>query len=127
MFCNIASLYFLIKFRCNLRSIEDETRTKSRLTPKSVLICFSGIAFLTTIVLILRQGFEMENITFLHFNILFNTVMIFILFPKYVISQNQNLQLYVSVYHHHPPPVLPWQLPENFDSGSVKLTIVSYN
>ena len=117
------SLYFLIKVRCNLRSIEDETKARKPLTRKSILVCFFIIAFLATIILILRQGYEMENTTFLHFNILLNTVMIFIVFPKYVISQNENLQLYVSVYHHHPPPVLPWQLPENFDCGSVKLTI----
>ena len=94
------------------------------MTRKSVFVCFFVIAFLITIILILRQGFEMESTTFLHFNILLNAIMIFIIFPKYVISQNQNLQLYVRVYHHQPPPVLPWQLPENFDSGSVKLIIV---
>ena len=113
----------MMKFRCDLRTIDDQTRKKNVLTPKFLAVCFVGIAFLTTNI-ILRHGYEMNNIIFLHINILLNTVIIFILFPKYVISQNQNLQLYVSVYHHHPPPVLPWQLPENFDCGSVKLTIV---
>ena len=47
--------------------------------------------------------------------------LIFILIPKYYICQNHNMKLYVSVYHHHPPPVLPWQLPNNFDLKSVKL------
>ena len=113
----------MMKFQCNLRSIEDQTRPKNILSTKSVTLCFLGTAFLTTNI-ILRSQYEMENFTFLHFHILLNIALIFILFPKYVISQNQNLQLYVSVYHYHPPPVLPWQLPENFDSGSVKLTIV---
>ena len=113
----------MMKFQCNLRSIEDQARPKHILSAKSATFCFFGIAFLTTNI-ILRSQYEMENFTFLHFHILLNIALIFILFPKYVISQNQNLQLYVSVYHYHPPPVLPWQLPENFDSGSVKLTIV---
>ena len=115
----------MMKFRCNLRTIDDQTRKKNQMTPKSLAICFVGIAFLTTNI-ILRHGYEM-NIIFLHFNILLHTIIIFILLPKYIISQNQNLQLYVSVYHHHPPPVLPWQLPENFDSGDVQLTIVTCN
>ena len=113
----------MMNFKCNLRSIEDQTRPKNILSTKSVTLCFLGTAFLTTNI-ILRSQYEMENFTFLHFHILLNIVMNFVLFPKYVISQNQNLQLYVSVYHHHPPPVLPWQLPENFDSGGIKLTIV---
>ena len=113
----------MMKFQCNLRSIEDQARPKHILSAKSATFCFFGIAFLTTNI-ILRSQYEMENFTFLHFHILLNIVLIFVLFPKYVISQNLNLQLYVSVHHHHPPPVLPWQLPENFDSGSVKLNTV---
>ena len=120
---SILALCFMMKFQCNLRSIEDQSRPKNILSTKSVTLCFLGIGFLTTNI-ILRSQYEMENFTFLHFHILLNVVLIFVLFPKYVISQNQNLQLYVSVHHHHPPPVLPWQLPENFDSGSVKLIIV---
>ena len=120
---SIVALCFMMNFKCNLRSIEDQTRPKSILSGKSVIICFVGTAFLTTNI-ILRSQYEMENFTLLHIHILLNVIMIFVLFPKYVISQNQNLQLYVRVYHHHPPPVLPWQLPENFDSGTVELIIV---
>ena len=43
---------------------------------------------------------------------------------KYLISQNPNLKSYVSVYHHQPPPVLPWQLADNFDPGDIKLIVV---
>ena len=116
----------MMKFRCNLRTIEDQTRMKNLITPKFVTICFVGIAFLTTNIF-LRHGYEMDKIILLHFNILLNTIIIFIIFPKYIIIQNENLQLYVSVYHHYPPPVLPWQLPENFNSGNVQLTIVTYS
>ena len=51
---------------------------------------------------------------------------VFILIPKYFINQNENLKLYVSVYHLIPAPVLPWQLPCNFDPNSVKLVSVNY-
>ena len=47
--------------------------------------------------------------------------------PQYFINRNENFKLYVSVYHHHPPFVLPWQLPSNFDSNSVKLLYVKSN
>ena len=53
-------------------------------------------------------------------------ILAFILIPKYFINQNENLKLYVSVYHLVPAPVLPWQLPSNFDPNSVKLTYVNY-
>jgi hypothetical protein len=51
---------------------------------------------------------------------------VFILIPKYFINQNENLKLYVSVYHLVPAPILPWQLPSNFDPKSVKLVCVNY-
>ena len=47
----------------------------------------------------------------------------FIFVPKCYIEQNSNLSFYVSVYHQQPPPILPWQLPNNFDPKSVKLVI----
>ena len=50
----------------------------------------------------------------------------FILLPKYFINQNKNLKLYVSVYHWVPAPVLPWQLPKNFNPSSVNLICVNY-
>ena len=52
--------------------------------------------------------------------------MLFIIQPRYYISQNHNLKVYLSVYHHQPPPVLPWQLPDDFDPNSVVLTIVPH-
>ena len=50
----------------------------------------------------------------------------FILLPKYFINQNENLKLYVSVYHWVPAPVLPWQLPKDFNPNSVNLICVNY-
>ena len=67
---------------------------------------------------------EVPNVYYLHIiNIMFATF-IGILVPRYSISQDPILKFYVSVYHHQPPPVLPWQLPDNFDHNSVKLITV---
>ena len=57
-----------------------------------------------------------------------NSVMtlLYIVIPRYgVIEPNRHLKLYFSIYHRHPPPVLPWQLPTNFNPNSVKLIVVS--
>ena len=66
------------------------------------------------------------NIYVLHLTFLLNFSIAFILVPKYFINQNENLKLYVSVYHWVPAPILPWQLPENNFPFSVKLTCVNY-
>ena len=50
-----------------------------------------------------------------HIFYLLNMVLFCILLPLYYINQVPALKLYVSVYHHQPPPVLPWQVPEHFD------------
>ena len=57
-----------------------------------------------------------------------NLILLFaiIIIPKYFINQNENLKLYVSVYHWVPAPVLPWQLPKNFNTDSVNLICVNY-
>ena len=66
------------------------------------------------------------TIYFLQTRAILGLFFVFILIPKYFISQNENLKLYVSVYHLVPAPVLPWQLPSNFDPNSVKLVCVNY-
>ena len=53
-------------------------------------------------------------------------ILLYIIIPRYgMIEPNRNLKLYFSFYHHQPPPVLPWQLPTNFNPNSVKLIVVS--
>ena len=66
------------------------------------------------------------NIYVLRVRNILTLVLGFILIPKYFINANENLKLYVSVYHWVPSPILPWQLPENFDPTSVKLICVNY-
>ena len=63
---------------------------------------------------------------FLNVFLLFHVAILFIFLMRYISYQNSNFKLYLSVYHHHPPPVLPWQLPQNFDPTSVKLKLVLY-
>ena len=66
------------------------------------------------------------NIYVLHVRDILGLFFAFILIPKYFINQNENLKLYVSVYHWVPAPILPWQLPENNIPNSVKLICVKY-
>ena len=66
------------------------------------------------------------NIYVLRVRNILTLVLGFILIPKYFINANENLKLYVCVYHWVPAPILPWQLPENFDPTSVKLICVNY-
>ena len=66
------------------------------------------------------------NIYVLHIRSNLILLFAFIIIPKYFINQNQNLKLYVSVYHWVPAPVLPWQLPKNFNPNSVNLIYVNH-
>ena len=66
------------------------------------------------------------NIYVLHLRFILNFFIAFILIPKYFINQNENLKLYVSVYHWVPAPILPWQLLENNIPNSVNLICVKY-
>ena len=66
------------------------------------------------------------NIYVLHIRNIWSLFLAFIVLPKYYINQNQNLKLYVSVYHWVPAPVLPWQLPRNFNPNSVNLVCVNH-
>ena len=120
--CSIGILIFLLKFQFNLRSIDEQTQTRNSNTIKFISVCFGCISFITTAVLLSYMNTE-KNFYYQHLRTLLNNVILFICIPKYFINQNENCKLYVSVYDHHPPPVLPWQLPTNFDPNSVKLFV----
>ena len=121
--CCIGILIFLLKIQLNLRSIDEQTQTRNSNTIKFISVCFGCISFITTAVLLSYMNTE-KNFYYQHLRTLLNNVILFICIPKYFINQNENCKLYVSVYGHHPPPVLPWQLPTNFDPNSVKLKVV---
>ena len=70
---------------------------------------------------------DAKNLLVTHAQLLLFTTLICIFMPKYYIHQNENLTLYVKLYHQIPAPVLPWQLPENFDLRTVTFDYTSYN
>ena len=120
--CNLGILTLVLKFRLNLHSLKEETQPRtSRITRKFLCVLFGITTFITTSVYL---SYSSNNLFIQHLHNLLNIAIVFICIPKYFINQNDNLKLYVSVYHHHPPPVLPWQLPSNFDPNSVKLITV---
>ena len=87
----------------------------------TLISCYLLFAF---ILIVIFRFIQIQNIYFLHILRLKFTVFGGILIPKYYISQDPTLKFYVSVYHHHPPPVLSWQLPENIDPD-VKLIVAN--
>ena len=117
---------FIIQFNRNLHSIRDPDveKIKKKLDKKisSIFLskyfrtaCFFGIFSAVMIIFFRYEEKDIDNILVTHFQILFFTTTIGIFIPKYYIHQNENLILYVKLYHQIPAPVLPWQLPENFD------------
>ena len=125
---NLGILLLLLLHHVNLRTIKEQPKTRyptisyssMKLTISFVfLILFFAIAALFSIIFT-------WNIYVLHIRNIWSLFFAFIVIPKYYINQNENLRLYVSVYHLVPAPVLPWQLPSNFDRNSVKLTYVNY-
>ena len=123
--CNVGTLIFLLKFRFYLHSLDEQDQSRNSKIVKFISVCFAIFALVTASVLI--SNFNNDNLFFQHLINLLNIFILCICIPKYFINRNENLNLYVNVYHHHPSPVLPWQLPSNFDSNSVKLLYVKLN
>ena len=123
--CNVGILIFLLKFRFYLHSLDEQEQSRNSKIVKFISVCFAIFSLVTASILI--SNFNKDNLFFQHIINLLNIFILCICIPKYFINRNENLNLYVSVYHHHPPPVLPWQLPSNFDSNSVKLLYVKLN
>ena len=124
LLCNFGIVVFLLFFKCKLHTIREPEQFKSW-SFKSIINTIVGVIFVVTSI-IFGDANEADIVT-VHIHILFNISVIYIFIPKYYASQNPNLKLYIRFYHHQPPPVLPWQLPENFDPDSVKLASVQYH
>ena len=88
---------------------------------------FFGMFLVAMIIFFPYQDNDSKNLLVPHIQQLLFTTTICICIPKYYIHQNENLTLYVKLYHQIPAPVLPWQLPENFDLKSVNFDYASYN
>ena len=124
-------MLLLLAFQCNLRSLREEPPTLYskifKYVPSKFLVCHIILTFLLGVSSFF-SNYESLNIDyFIHVKSIITVTITSIIIPKYYINQNPNLKLYVDVYHHQPPPVLPWQLPKNFDQNSVKLICVKYN
>ena len=126
--CVVASLSLVILHRVNLRTIKDLPKTTYLWISYSSLkfSIFSVILSLISAATLLFPFPFGFNVYVLHIKNILRLFFTFVLFPKYFINQNENLKLYVSVYHWVPAPVLPWQLPRNFDPNAVKLVFVNY-
>ena len=113
-------IIFLLLFHCNLRTIKESKQTRKSWTPflsfQFLMGCFIALLFCTICVF-----FRHDNVIINHAQLLVYITTLTIFIPKYYISLDKNLQLYVCCYHKIPAPVLPWQLPDNFDLNSVKL------
>ena len=127
-----------MQFNRNLHSIRDPDveKVKKKLDKKisSMFLSkyfrtayFFGIFFVVMIIFFPYEDNNAKNLLVPHIQQLLFTTIICIFMPKYYIHQNENLTLYVKLYHQIPAPVLPWQLPENFDLKSVTFDYASYN
>ena len=118
---NISNLAFLLIFQLKLHQIKDPS---TKLYLRKMKAAFAIILSLG--VLWERFGHGKEHLIGTHIGNIIRTLILFILLPKYYINQNPNFKLYLNVYHHQPPPVLPWQLPGNFDAKGTELITVDF-
>ena len=123
---NAGIIFILFMFQKNLHSIKEPEIKKDRILGSLKFVFCFFIAVLIIAISVVSPFDDTSNIYLIHVKIILFTIIIFIFIPKYYINQNDKLKLYVSVYHRVPAPVLPWQLPKNFDQKSVKLTYAKY-
>ena len=121
-------LSLLLSRRLNLHTIEEPPKPRYLwLSNSSLKITIFFVFAILLWPITVRLSFLFSwNIYVLHVRNILGIFFTFILIPKYIINENLNLKLYVSVYHWVPVPILPWQLPENFDPKSVQLICVNY-
>ena len=121
-------IWLLLLHHVNLRTIKEPPKTKYPWISCSSLkrTFFLMFLILFQAITVLFPFLFTWNIYVLHFRTILNFFFAFILIPKYFINQNENLKLYVSVYHWLPAPILPWQLPKNNIPNSVKLICINY-
>ena len=129
---SFAILLLSLLHHVNLRTIKEPPKTNyppylTYLKPETLklTIFFMFMIFFLCITMLFSFIFTW-NIYVLHIRSILIFLFAFIIIPKYFINQNKNLKLYVSVYHWVPAPLLPWQLPKNFNPNSVNLICVHH-
>ena len=130
LLCHFGSLIFLLVFHCKLHtipedSLEDGLKKYSNISCLVFILGFGVFVNYVFYFFIPSENESHDEIDIILHHLLYFILHIFwfIFVPKCYIKQNSNLSFYVSVYHQQPPPILPWQLPDNFDPKSVKLVI----
>ena len=121
-------LLLLLHYHVNLRTMKEPPKTRYSwisYSSRKFTISFMVIIFFLTMIVLFSFLFTW-NIYVLHIKNILIVFLSYVLIPKYFIHQNENLKLYVSVYHWKPAPLLPWQLPKHFDHKSVKLICVNH-
>ena len=120
-------LLLLLLQRINLRTINERPKAKyQRISYASLKLIISFMFLMLFQAIIMLLSIFFTNIYFLHIRNILSLFCDFILLPKFFINQNQNLKLYVSVYHWVPAPILPWQLPKNYNLDTYKVIKVIY-
>ena len=121
LFGLLFTLLFVLRHHMKLHVLNESTSKKSvvKVLIHTIVCVFLTIMFLSSIVHIYDEDTFISHVKY------FLTILyLWVFLPKYFINQNPSLKLYVSYYHHQPAPILPWQLPNNFDADSVVLNIV---
>ena len=124
---NLAILALLLHFHVNLRTIKEPIKTRNSWISYSqkFTISFMLLTFFLAVAVPLSFLFTW-NIYVLRIRNILTLVLASILIPKYFINANENLKLYVCVYHWVPAPILPWQLPKNYNLDTNKVIKVIY-
>ena len=121
LFGLLFTLLFVLRHHMKLHVLNESTSKKSvvKVLIHTIVCVFLTIMFLSSIVHIYDEDTFISHVKY--FLII---LYLWVFLPKYFINQNPSLKLYVNYYHYQPAPILPWQLPNNFDADSVVLNIV---
>ena len=127
--CYLGFAFFFLIFHCKLHSIP-ESRSKGYkhqfLTGIFSIFIILSCKFIIAKIFLTKYDVTMI-VSLMHHIFFLANLIVQILILKYFIHQNPNLRLYVNVYHHQPPPILPWQLPDDFNPGSINIIVVKSN
>ena len=120
----IGIISLVLSFHLNLHSMNEDPVASKTWFGSSKTKTLSSL--IMGVVLSIDAFIDIDEMFLTYLRINSVMILLYIIIPRYgVIEPNRNLKLYFSIYHRHPPPVLPWQLPTNFNPNSVKLTVVS--
>ena len=120
--CLFGNITFILLFHLKLHIIKESTESRKSLAKYVFYIIFCFFFVLATFTLFSK--IQRSSVLIAHFVHFLSFTLFWIVLPKYYIHQSSNLKLYVKTYLHYPPLVLPWQLPEDFNPGSVILDVV---